>query len=648
MTTEQEAKAEVAADVGVIDATADLDNALSQFRLLPENAIPIPPTIGERFSEYFEDGVRMMKEHHKGWEANIKEFQNVNAGDSLVPFENLVRTTIESLVDYTYMRNPSGEISSHQKEDHDLVKTLTKALDALINKRTLPGINLRPKVLKQIIYAHLTNFGILELTYQEEKGSLEQVLEVNEKIKQAIKAETDPAKAEKYYELLDILQRELDVRKHAGIGVRSRSPFSLIIDPLCQELDLSDCRWVMDRDVMRIDYIIAEYTNAEEGSDRRFFKYDSNVELDLSSSPPHTKEQTETQIINDLMPDIDGEQAKLRTKNTVGVVWVYDKTTRLKYLYIEGRWETPLWVYADEMELSTFFPFFIMAFSTPLASIIQTGEVSHYMGFQREINRINAQVSKVRRRAFTKFVYDSSSIDKTEVEKFFQLMENENNTIEAIGLRLKGSDKALSEILEPLKMPTTQFKEVFDKSDLKEGMDKTTRVSDAIRGAEFRTNTTNDAINTYNQAATNRLEGLTDKIEIAVERLLWGMVELIVSKMTAAQINQMLPTKDAAEFKSLTVEELNQNHNLIIAAGSTEKPTSQAKKQEATQIIQMLGQFGTAAPMTVLSLVTRLLRSAFSKSLVTEEDLKKLEQEGQAAMQKGISTQQGNAQPPQT
>jgi hypothetical protein len=60
----------------------------------------------------------------------------------------------------------------------------------------------------------------------------------------------------------------------------------------------------------------------------------------------------------------------------------------------------------------------------------------------------------------------------------------------------------------------------------------------------------------------------------------------------------------------------------------------------------MLGQFGTAAPRTVLGIVTKLLRQVFSRKLVTDKDLQVLEEEGQAAMQKGISTAEPN-QPPQ-
>lgn len=644
----EEQRAVTAQEIGVVEATDDLDNTLSNFRLLPENAIPIPPTIGERFSQLFDDGVRMLEARHREWKTNIEMFLNEDAKDSRTPIENLVRTTIESLVDFTYMRNPHAEISSLVSEDKGMAKILQKVLTALMNKRTLPGINLRPKVLKQIIFAHLTNFGILELTWQDEKGSLEQVLEVNKRVKERIKQEQDPEKASPLYELLDILQRELDVRRHVGIGVRVRSPFSLLIDPNCQELDLSDCKWVMDRDIMKIDHIKAEYTIFDEEQERYFFKYNNAIELDLSASPAHTKEATETSIIDAIMPDVDSEQAKLRAKDTVPVVWVYDKTTRLKYLYIEGRWDVPLWVFPDEMELSRFFPFFILAFSAPLNSVVQAGEVSHYIGFQDEINRINAQISKVRIRSFNKYLYNSTVVDKEQAEKIFNFIDTEDAKVEAIGVKIRDQDRNLSDVLEPLKLPSTQFKEIFDKTDLKEALNRTTRTSDAMRGAQFRTNTTNQAIDAYNETATSRLEGLTDKIELAVESLLWSMCELIVSKMTSSQINQILTVEDATAFKPLSVAEFNRHHNLVIAAGSIEKPTSSSKKQEAVQIIQMLGQFGTAAPRTVLSLVARLLRSAFSRALVTDDDLQKLEEEGIAAMQKGVSTQQGGQPQPQT
>lgn len=650
-----EAKNAVAAEVGVIDQMESLDNTLSEFRLLSENAIPIPPTIGARFQQFFEDGLKAQKVRHAEWTKNIKVFLNEEGLNSPEPYENIVRTTIESLVDFTYMRNPQAEVSTQEADEKDLSGVIQKLLNVIMNKKTLPGVNLRPKVLKQIIFAHLTNMGILELTYQGEKGSIEQVFEVNELVKQKIKEEEDPEKAAPLYELLDILQRELDVRKNMGIGIRVRSPFSFIFDPNGQELDLSDQRIIMDRDVMRVEHIKAEYAIYDEETEVHYFKYRPDTVLDFgntTSTNAHvvSREAVEQDIINQIMPDVDADQAKLRVQGTLPIVWVYDRTTRLKYLYIEGQWDIPLWVYEDEMKLSRFFPFFILAFSATLNSIIQPGEVAHYTSFQNEVNKINKQISKLRARAFSKYLYNSDSIAPDEIKKLFDMINKSDDKVEAIGIKLKDQDRPLSELLEPLKMPSAQFKEIFDKEDLKSALDRTTRITDAMRGAQFRTNTTNDAVATYNEFASNRLEGLTDKIELCVEDLLWSMSELIVSKMSTGFINRILSTADAQKFANMSVEEFNRSYNLTIAAGSIEKPTSTAKKKEAMQIIQMLGQFGTAAPRTVLSLVTRLLRSAFSKNLVTDDDLEKLEQEGVAAMSKGVTTAQGQQgpTPPQT
>jgi hypothetical protein len=636
-----EMKAEVASEIGIIDALFDdSDNVLSNFRLLSENAVPIPPTIGEKFQSFYEEGLEALKPRHKEWTDNIKLFMNTDAGNG-IPKENLVRTTVETLLDYTYMRNPQAEFTSSFKEEDSLKTVLQQAVTALINKKSHPGINLRPKIIKQIIMAHLTNLGCIELCYQSELGSLDQVLQVTEKIKEKIKQETDPEKAAPLYEYLDIIQKDLDHRKYHGIEVKFRSPFAFIFDPDSSTIDLSDSKILMMRDAIDIDYIKAEFMTFDGNEEGTFyFKYDQSQSFNFSAERPRTKEATEEQVIADLFPEIDDEQRKRKSKNKMPVVWVYDKTTRLKYLYIEGQWETPLWVYEDEMKLSRFFPFFFLAFSTPLQSIVQAGEVEHYKDFQTEINSINAQETFARRLAFSTYLYDANAVDKEEVQKLFKTLHSSTNPFEILGIKLKDSDKTLQEVLEPFKLPSTQFKEIFNKEGLINSMNKITRITDAMRGAEFRTNTTNDAIAEYSEFANNRIESLTDKIEESVSELLWSISELLVSLIPEHQIAQLLPEEAIDEFTSMTVQEFNQNYTLQVVAGSTEKPTSIAKKKEATSIIQMLGQFGTAAPKTVLGMVTRLLRDVFSRNYVSDKDLENLEAEGNAAMQKGISTEQ--------
>lgn len=651
MQSSDQAKAAVAEELGIAESEKQtFTQQMNNFRLLSENAIPIGPTVGERFEKFFNSNLEVLKNHHNNWKLAYDEFQKTGVAELdqyNTPKENLVRTTVETLVDLTYMRNPQPSFSGTNEEDKKMAMLLEKSLTNLVNKRTFPGINLRPKVIKQITNGHMTNFGLLKLNYQDEKGSIEEVLKLTEEVRTKIKEETDPEKAEVLYAHLDTLQRELDIRQHTGMSISVVSPFALIVSADAKELDFSDSRIVMERDVMDIDHIKAEYMVFDEEENKFYHRYDPTQEFDFSGDASSDKNVAAIKeaIIDDLMPEVDDAQAKVIVENTMPVVWVYDKTTRLKYLYIQGAWQTPLWVYEDTMQLSRFFPFFALAFSTPIQSIVQNGEVAHYIGFQQEINRINEEASFIRNKAYTTFLYDASGVDKKEVEKVFnEMVRGKGTKPRAIGIKLKDTDKRLNDLLEPLRIASAQFKEVFDKTDLRQSLDRATRISDAMKGAQFRTNTTNDAVQTYNEFANNRTESLTDKIEAVVEEIFWSMAELMISKFSKGDLSTLLSPEEVAMFRNMSVTEFNNRFNLQVAAGSSEKPTSRNKKEEAVKIIQMLGQFGTAAPRTVLSIVTKLLRNTFSRSMVSDEDVETLKKEGEAFMQKGISTQQNPQQ----
>ena len=75
-----------------------------------------------------------------------------------------------------------------------------------------------------------------------------------------------------------------------------------------------------------------------------------------------------------------------------------------------------------------------------------------------------------------------------------------------------------------------------------------------------------------------------------------------------------------------------------LASGSIEKPTTEYKKQEALNIAQALGQVGQSAPGMTMTLMLRMFQTAFSGLLIKKEDWKMLEQEIQANLTKGVST----------
>ncbi len=638
-------KSEAAEQAGIITTDKDIEQTIAEFGLLSSNAIPIPSKMGDVFSEWFESHLRALKQTvYPDWECAIKEYTKTGTyDDTLVnnaPQENVIRTTVETLVDYSYMRNPTIELSSDDPEEEKLADALKSVVTNLVTRRS--EINLRPKIVRQMIYSHLTNLGTIRLDFNSNDDSRDKAIELFGQLQEQIKSLKDVDELDRWYELLDIVHRELETREEYGLSLKTIQPFNIIVDKDCSSADLSDCIRLAERDWMKISYIKAKYMvkkKDDEGNEQYYFKYKPSVRFDEQKNQPDTVEAAEASLHDFLFPEDSDEIGKLKTVDKLRVVWIYDKPTRLTYVYLEDRWDTPLWVYEDDLKLSRYFRHFIMPFSTPLSHVMQTGEVSHYIGFQNAINEIHKQEQAVRRAAFGLVIYNSAAIDKQEIEKILTESKKSSDQLRAIGVRLRDKDKSLSDALEPFKMPVAQFKEVFEKTGLRKVITEISRISEAMKGSEFKTHTTDDAAQQYAAFAETRIEGTTDRIENTVEELYWSICEIVISKFTQDDVARLTNAVKAADFTPMSVGDFNTKYTMAIAAGSSEKPTSANKKKEALNILQIIGQIGQAAPVTTMKIMIRMLRTAFSRNIILDEDLKQLDQEGQANMSKGVSTQ---------
>lgn len=637
-------KAAVAQSIGVIDTDENVNTLLNQTRLLSENAIPIPRTIGDVFKERYTKAVKMYERFHMDWEKSINAFIETGSSDDYYsagkPRENFIRMIVQALVDIVYMQNPSAEFNTLKDEEKQLANALTAILTTLVNKKYDVGLNMRSFVVRQIVVAHLTNYGIIKLCFNDKEGSREDAIMLYQKIQAALKDEEDLDQATRYYGLLDTLYKEIQNRTNFGLKLKNVSPFCFFVDPKCEKDDLTDADWTMEIERLANSYIKSQFMTFDEDTKEYRFKYDTSVVFNeenvrKSFSPDDVKGQ----IIDKLMPQDSKDEREAVESDTTPCVWVEDRLTRKIYLYILGRWDTPLWVYEDQKQLSRFFSYFLLAFSPSVRGILRYSEVSYYLGFQEEVNKNNEQFDFVRNAAFSTIVYDSDAVDRAEVEKVLTEVMKGGSRLRSIGIKLKSEDKKLSDVLEAFKMPIAAMPELFNDPRYKQAIDKASRLSEALRGGEFRTNTTNEAIDVYNQVGSTRIEALTSAIEAMMSDLLWAIAEIVISKFDKSVITTLVTPEQAEVFTPMSVASFNQAFSLSVEGGSIERPNSTNKKKEAVQIIQLLGQFGTAAPRTVLGIVTKLLRSVFSRSLVTDKDLSILDEEGQAAMQKGISTQ---------
>lgn len=641
-------KLSVAEEIGVVETTESFEETFNTTRRLGTNAIPIAPSMSQRVAELFKGTQETYKSYHDDWKRAITTFVKEGSMEDFletgVAKENFVRQIVQSLLDLTYMRNPTVEVSSTNAENTEFAEALDQIIEAVINKTGAHSLNLRRYVQRMIVAGHLTNYGIMKLVYTPEKGSAEDTLLLFQQTQKKLKETTDLSDAAHLYALLDRLTEEMNNRRPMGLTLKNVSPFMFYVDPDCTKDDLSDAKFTFEVDFLAEGLIKSEYMTFDEDEQKWRFRYDANVEYDGETRTGNrTALSAKETLVAELMPDIDDKEREYKQKGTIPCVWMHDRVTKLRYLYIMDRWDTPLWVDGDELQLSRFFPYFVLAFSASVSGIVRRSEVSYYLSHQVEVNNTNSQASKIRNAAFSTILYDSTKIDSKEVVKVLEQIQKPSTVLRSIGVKLTDPEAKLENVFVPFMMPVAKMPELFQDPRNRSAIDKAARISAAARGQEFRTNTTNEAIAQYQEASNASTGTLTDIIEDTVSQILWSIAEVVVSKYSKEYVTKIVGAAAASMFQNMSVQEFNSTYVMDIEAGSSEKPTSENKKKEALQIIQMLGQFGKAAPMTIITIVSRMLRKVFSRTLVSDQDLQMLQQEGTAAMQKGVST--ANDQP---
>lgn len=642
--------------------TEDVDEALQDddqaplFQLIGNASVPVSKKAGARWNDRIKSALEVYASERDIWAETFRLYRLTGdvgiAGSEHVyahlftndTDENILRENVKLLLRSTYARNPTIEVSSTSNEKKDMAKCLELTASALLNRKQNPGLNAKARLRRQIVHAHLTNFGIVKLNWQEKKGSQQEALQELYRLqKELSKAETVPD-IEELYAQLEQLEDELPLHNLAGLSLGNLLPHKLVVDPDCTNNDLSDANWLAEEIWFKNEYIDDRFY--EKGEDGGRLRKSDKKKKDVRADSEETRsgDDVKSRVVAQVMDATTEERQQYLEKGKVKCYLVWDRMTRQISLYEDGDWSYPLWVYEDNLQLTRFYPHFIVSYSEPVDGIIQPGESSQYIGQQREINKINEKTRYIRDVAFGAMIYNTKVLKGDTATRLAEHLKNPKK-VEVFGLDWDPEMK-LEDALHSFVPPVAQYQELFDTSQLREVANRVTATNDAMKGEQFKTNTNTASVNTYNQAADTTTSELTDIVEDAVADLGWAICEVIVSKFTKDDVINLIGEEYGKHFVPMRVEELNREFALTVVAGSTEKPSSMQKKNEAMQIAQALGQVGQGAPLTTMKLIGRMFSEAFSEFLFTKEDENSLVKETEANMMKG-NTAPG-AQPPPT
>jgi hypothetical protein len=136
-----------------------------------------------------------------------------------------------------------------------------------------------------------------------------------------------------------------------------------------------------------------------------------------------------------------------------------------------------------------------------------------------------------------------------------------------------------------------------------------------------------------------RMDMRLDAIEDALGDVGWKLAQLCLRFMDAQTASQLTGMDVSPFWRPLDNLRDFQQLSVGIVGGSTQKLTTQQKKQEAIQVGQVLAQYVRAAPASALKVTLDMLSKAFDDFIISKEDWDSIEAEVATMAQ----SQQGGA-----
>lgn len=633
----------------------------------PISKIPVSRYEGKAWESKIKAGSRIVKTLKEMWDEAESYYSNAQAShrkdtegnqagnrayskdrrDAFSVTENWVYSTVNSVVANIYTKNPDCEITMFDKQKQDLGDMFEHLLDRLASMEAAPGLALKAKVKKSIVRCEITNEAWILIGYTKKEHSADQAREDIRRIGEELVNAKDVKKIEELEGQLLALEEACDLLDPAGPFVKSVRGEDVVIDPASVEDDFSDANFKAVAMMISTAYLNAKYRKKDKNGDW-VSEYKPTHVVDVTQSSDAASVQAEIDSFKMLdetkMNPADygyrDQRAYDRAKRTK-VWYIFDKVKRRFYLYADNDWEWPIWVIDDPYHLPMFYPLRRLQYHTDPRMNRTKGEVSNYLDQQDIINITQDEKMRGRTLLRDNTLFDSNALDAKTVE---DIMNNANK--KAKGIKVPDG-KSLQDVIMAPPMPNLQYEFLWDTSDAVRAINIISGVGEAQRGEQFRTNTTNEAIKEYSSISGVRLDEKRDAVEDFIGGILSDVLFMCLQFMDQETV-MMIVGQDYAELASqwqpMEPNEIRKLLMCSVVGGSSQKPTSAAKKAEAMSVGQILGQFASATPMAIV-IALKMFERSFDGIVMTATDWKELYASIMMQLQRGNSNaQEGGAE----
>lgn len=564
-------------------------------------------------------------------------------GENHSETENLVFSNVNTLVPLIYSKNPKPEITAANPALADLAAVVERLVYTLATMEQAPGFNLKPKAKQAVVLAALTNSAWMQTGYIKHQESSDKAVADLKVIEQELREAKDTTEIKRAEGKLMAISETIDFLDPSGVVCRNRSPMEVLIDPTSMDPNGDDAKWMLIADYLPTQYLNAKYGDRDEVTGEVKSRYEPTHVLMGDTTGKGTEEHAESFSIFDKRIEHGAygyESREAMEQAGMTLVWYYwDKVTRRIYMFADNKWTWPIWVWDDPYKLPRFFPLRKLSYHMAPIGNDSQGEVCYYLDQQDAINEINSEFRTARLWAARNVIYDKNKVNPTDVEK---IMKGPQGV--ALGVNVPDGMK-MKEMIDTIVPPSIQYDKLFTKDDKYAAIDRIASVNEIMRGAQFKTNTTNKAIDYYSSSQNTKLDDKLDAIETFCGGIFADIAFMCLQFMPQQTVKEIIGDIHEKDlWRNMTPEEIKRNFVFSCVGGSTQKPTSAAKKEEAVNVAQSLGQFAQAAPKSTMKVVLKLFAEAFDEINITKADWDEIDQEFEMRAQAEAG---GPPQPPE-
>jgi hypothetical protein len=618
------------------------------YKMVGESKIPVSKFEGSLWENRMKVGLKVTEKSRDCWQEALKYYNhdqmahrvasdgghsgNIVGTNQLnsrhTETENIVFSNVTTLVPVVYAKNPEATVTTGSEANKPLCKVQERLINVLVTQKLSPGVGLKMKAKRAVALTELTNNGWIKLNWTAKQDSSPEVLKEYQGYIDKIAEAKSTKEIEKYEQHMAALEEKVAFATPGGMGLKVCSPFNIIVDPTSTEVDpADDANWMIELDYLPTPYLNCVY--GEEDGDSGRYK--------LIYKPTHMMKSSggnedATSLINNFTAigekemdwsamGFSNQEAYERSCFTE-VAYVWDKIKKRLLMYATADWSWPIWVWDDPLKLDRFYPYYRLAvYQNPLGGTTK-GEVTYYLDQQDAINEINDEQRRARLWMKRNVLFNKNKVKQEDVDAY---LKGVDETARGVDLQ---DGESWENVVWTMPTPGFKFNDVFmqQKEDKLQAINRIGSMSDVLSGTQFKTNTTNQAIESYQKGASIRTDERIDILEDFLSDIMWGMLQLCMMNYSPEEVADILDDPEAATLWKQTSDPTElRKYQVRVVGGSTTKPTSAAKKEEAVKVAQSLGQFANAAPMVVMKML-EVLADAFDNLVMTDQEWDKLEQ----------------------